>query len=40
MTGRQEMWIAHFTAACEVACRLSATIDANGLATSHVFNVS
>ena len=35
MSGRQEMWIAHFTAACEVACRLTATISPeSGLAVS------
>jgi hypothetical protein len=34
MSGRQEMWMAHFTAACEVACRLSPLISERGLAVS------
>ena len=34
MTGRQDMWMAHFTAACEVACRLSPTVAPNGVALS------
>ena len=34
LLSRQEMWLAHFTAACEVACRLSGTVGADGLAVS------
>ena len=34
LQGRQEMWMAHFTAACEVACRLSPAISSKGLAVS------
>ena len=34
LLSRQEMWLAHFTAACEVACRLSLEISDKGLAIS------